>query len=100
MSGPPQFEQKRPVAGLLVPQRAHTRSCCDARCANSKGGAAGRMGCPSLGRGALLDAVGGAKLGGGAKNAGAGAAGGADATAGARPRGGVGADPAASPAPA
>ena len=65
---PPQFEQKRPLSGLLVPQRAHTRS--GARCENSKGGAAGRIG-TSLVRGGALPGAEGANGEGGAKNGGA-----------------------------
>ena len=39
-NGPPQFEQKRPLGGLLVPQRMQTRSA--GRGEKSNGGAAGR----------------------------------------------------------
>ena len=70
-SEPPQFEQKRPLAGLLVPQRAHVRS--GGRCGeNSNCGAAGRRGA-SLARAAAAGAT------------------------GTRPRGGVGATPTPSP---
>jgi len=69
----PQFEQKRPLSGLLVPQRVHFRSggpCWE----NSKGGAAGRIDA-SLRRGAGAAGGGapeeGAKVLGGEKNGGA-----------------------------
>jgi len=100
----PQFEQKRPLGGLLVPQRVQRRS--GARWGeNSNCGAGGRIGA-SLARGALEGVGGGANVAGGAKNGGSteGVAGGAGAaagaagcTTGARPRGGVGATPAPSP---
>ncbi len=101
-SAPPQFEQKRPLGGLLVPQRAQRRSagrCCE----NSNCGAAGRIEASFL-RGA--GGTEGANVDGGAKNGGAteglgcagGTAGGVEGCAtGARPRGGVGATPAPSP---
>ncbi|HET7540136.1 MAG TPA: hypothetical protein VFK05_09695 [Polyangiaceae bacterium] len=100
-SDPPQFEQKRPLGGLLVPQRVHLRSggfCGE----NSNCGAAGRIEA-SFERGAGAGGGGGwAKVEGGAKNGGAaegvaGAGGFDDCAAGASPRGGVGATPAPSP---
>lgn len=103
----PQFEQKRPLAGLLVPQRLHLRSAGRGG-ENSNCGAAGRMG-TSLARGATdCEAVGDANVAGGEKNGGttddaaggggaAGAGGRGGCAAGERPRGGVGATPAPSP---
>ena len=99
-SEPPQFEQKRPVVGLPVPQRVQRRS--GGRWGeNSNCGAAGRIGA-SLGRGAL-EGLAGANVAGGAKNGGTtdgvggGGAGAEGCATGARPRGGVGATPAPSP---
>ena len=112
-SDPPQFEQKRPLVGLLVPQRVHLRS--GGRWGeNSNCGAAGRMGA-SLVRTAAAGAgganvaggeknggstegvAGGAAAAGGAGRGGTDTAGGAVGAGGARPRGGVGATPAPSP---
>jgi len=45
----PQFEQKRPLSGLLVPQRVHMRSGGRGG-ENSNCGAGGRIGGVSLGR--------------------------------------------------
>ena len=88
------MEQKRPLSGLLVPQRVHIRSGGRGG-EKSNCGAAGRIGGASLGREGA-GAAGGANAGGGGKKGGAGA-GCAGAAAGARPRGGVGAAPAPSP---
>jgi len=105
----PQFEQKRPLGGLLVPQRVHLRS--GGRCGeNSNCGAAGRIGASLVRTGFAVDGD-GAKVAGGEKKGGTtdgvfpagGAGGAADAgerggcATGARPRGGVGATPASSP---
>jgi len=45
----PQFEQKRPLSGLLVPQRVHMRSGVRGG-EKSNCGAGGRIGGASLGR--------------------------------------------------
>ena len=88
------MEQKRPLSGLLVPQREHVRSG-GFGAENSNCGAGGRIG-GWLGRdGATAAPLAGANAGGGGKKGDA--ASDAAGFAGAKPRGGVGAGTAPTP---